>query len=249
MSAFVERLHGYILEKLGIYDWEYAPLGKIIMSEESIEKLRDADPDSIDIYDDDAFIAEAYQHFKNRLGDFNGEMMKKIYNAVVDGCFWMGDPQRIAGFDAANSFFDCFVDGIILRKAYNVSEGENIVHLDDPTLGDEVKAMKRRYRGSLRANKQQFVNDAYSEVLEEAFFEQCCYDYGTRPYRFDVVDIKIVENDTLDVKINVDTWLTKQVCESIRYHVAEVCLKGLLKEMSVEGMNEPVWEDDDLYND
>lgn len=209
MSAFIERLHGYILEKLGIYDWEYAPLGKIIMSEESIEKLRYADPGNIDIYDDDNFIAEAYQHFKNDLGDFDGEMMDEIYNGVVDACFWMGDPPRIAGFDAANSFFDCFVDGIILHKDYKVSEGENVVHLDDPTLGDEVKAMKRRYRGNLRGNKQEFVDDAYSEVLEEAFFEQCCWDYGTRPYRFRVVDIKILKDDTLDVEIDVDTWLTE----------------------------------------
>lgn len=120
MSAFVESLHGYILEKLGIYDWEYAPLGKIIMSDESIEKLRHADPNNLDIYDDDAFIAEAYQHFKNHLGDFNAEMMDEIYNAVVDACFWMGDPQRVAGFDAANSFFNCFVDGIILKTGTKV---------------------------------------------------------------------------------------------------------------------------------
>ena len=120
MSVFEEKLHGYVLEKLGIYDWEFAPAGKVIMSEESIEKLRRADVGDIDVYEDESFIVDAYEHFKDRLGDFDSDMMEKVYNEVVDGTFWMGDPQRIAGFDAANSFFNCFVDGIILKTGSKV---------------------------------------------------------------------------------------------------------------------------------
>lgn len=245
MSVFEEKLHGYVLEKLGIYDWEFAPAGKVIMSEESIEKLRRADVGDIDVYEDESFIVDAYEHFKDRLGDFDSDMMEKVYNEVVDGTFWMGDPQRIAGFDAANSFFNCFVDGIILKTGSKVQGGENIVHIDDPSLGEEVKSMKRRYRGSIRTNKQEFLQDAYDQVLEEPFFEQCCWDYGTRPYRFRVVDIKILGDDTLDIKIDVDKWLTDQVVSSVKYHIAEVCLKGLLEEMTVEGVDEPVWQDSD----
>lgn len=58
-----------------------------------------------------------------------------------------------------------------------------------------------------------------------------------------MVDIKILGDDTLDIKIDVDKWLTEQVVSSVKYHVAEACLKGLLEEMTVEGVDEPVWQD------
>lgn len=235
MPIFKERLHGYILEKLGIYDWEFAPIGKVIMSEESIETLRNADPAYIDAYDDE-FIVEAYNHFKDCLGELDYDIMMNVYKKIVG--------ERFANeADSDYAFFNIFVDGIILGGGYKVSDGINELHIDNGVLGMEVNELKRKYRGSLRTNRQRFVDNAYHEILEECFYEQCYCDYGIVPHEFDIVDIKVLDDDTVDVIFDVELWLSNDTTETVKNYVAEECIKGLLKEITVEGIDQPVWED------
>lgn len=236
MANFNERLHGYILELLGIYHWEYAPAGKIYVPEEELPKLENATAEDIYeiLYDknDWRFFDELMEE---KLGDVTDNFCEPFEKFCAEGNL-IGNPVQIAEGEAIDRFYNLFRDSLIAGKLLELPSSIE-VHLDDPTLGEEVLALRKRYRGVLRTaqGKQEFFYAAYDKILEEPVFEQLCYDYGCQPRRFFPTNIKVDrEYNTVDISFSVDEWITTHEFERLRELIIMDAIQTLLDEMEIE---------------
>lgn len=237
MANFNERLHGYILELLGIYHWEYATAGRVYVPEDELPKLENATAEDIYeiLYDknDWSFFDELMEE---ELGSGYTDNFERAFEKFCASGKVVGNPVQVTYGDAVDGFYRLFKNSLIGDRMVNLPTKID-VHIDDPTLGEEVLGLRKRYRGGLRTaqGKAQFYHDAYNKILEEPVFEQLCYDYGCQPKDFFPTIIKVDREDsTVDITFSVDEWMSQDDFEYIRELVIMGAIQTLLDEMEIE---------------
>lgn len=229
-KCFIERLHGYVLELLGIYDWQMLGRGAITMSDASIEKLQNATPEEVcDRVKDKTFINDILEHFRYNEDEFDGDFDCPVYKMFIKEADVTGNPWSIAGGDAAYSFFRYFAKPIMEDAQITDKTCEIILTGDD--YSDVLKSLKRQYRG--KANKPYLLEKLFNEY-EEDIFVQFCYDYGIQPKSFSLSDYALDEDGDLELKFKVDRWITSKEREIFKRCVLLVGVELLMQEMTVE---------------
>lgn len=142
MARFNEKIHGFLLELLGIYHWEIAPGGKVYIPEDELYKLENRG--EIDIFHHPDIMA---------FGKFEKEiepLSKMLLEYTDEDALYPVWKQYFRADEGFYEFWERFCNNFVYntpptpKRPFKIS-----MDFYGTDYEDEFKAVKRRFRGSL----------------------------------------------------------------------------------------------------